>query len=103
VDWQTRTAYVVPTQEPRLSRWLGEGAAMGFELCQMSARVRYSSKTLWRTWGRSGPSIVESSSLAGSSAQVRRDARFTHEARRRRSADAPTCAPVDPNRLAERR
>jgi hypothetical protein len=44
VDWQTRTAYVVPTQEPGLSRWLGEGAAMGFELCQMSARVRYSSK-----------------------------------------------------------
>jgi len=39
VDWDARAAYVVPTQEPGLSRWLGEGAALGFELCQKIARV----------------------------------------------------------------
>jgi ATP-dependent Lhr-like helicase len=39
VDWEAKTAYVVPTQEPGLSRWLGEGRAIGFDLCQRIARV----------------------------------------------------------------
>lgn len=39
VDWETKTAYVLPTNEPGLSRWLGSGRALGFDLCRMIARV----------------------------------------------------------------
>ena len=39
LDWEARVAYVIPTKEPGQSRWLGEGAPLGFELCQMIARV----------------------------------------------------------------
>lgn len=39
LDWDARVAYVTPTKEPGQSRWLGEGAPLSFELCQMIARV----------------------------------------------------------------
>jgi ATP-dependent Lhr-like helicase len=39
VDWPARVAYVVPTNEPGKSRWLGAGVPLGFPLCQMIARV----------------------------------------------------------------
>lgn len=34
VDWPARVAYVVPTEAPGLSRWLGDGVPAGFDLCQ---------------------------------------------------------------------
>lgn len=39
VDWPARVAYVVPTEAPGLSRWLGDGIPAGFDLCQRIARV----------------------------------------------------------------
>ncbi len=39
LDWDARVAYVVPSKEPGQSRWLGDGMALGFHLCQMIARV----------------------------------------------------------------
>lgn len=39
IDWDARVAYVVPSKEPGQSRWLGEGAPLSYQLCQMIARV----------------------------------------------------------------
>jgi ATP-dependent Lhr-like helicase len=39
IDWPERVAYVVPTNEPGRSRWLGDGAPLGFPLCQAIARM----------------------------------------------------------------
>jgi ATP-dependent Lhr-like helicase len=39
VDWPSRVAYVVPTNEPGTSRWLGDGVPLGFQFCQAIARV----------------------------------------------------------------
>ncbi|MCX6543499.1 MAG: DEAD/DEAH box helicase [Acidobacteria bacterium] len=39
VDWAARVAYVVPTDAPGKSRWLGDGVPLGFDLCRMIARV----------------------------------------------------------------
>lgn len=39
IDWKGRTAYVVPTEAPGESRWLGDGVPASFELCQKIARV----------------------------------------------------------------
>ena len=39
IDWKGRTAYVVPTEAPGQSRWLGDGVPASFELCQRIARV----------------------------------------------------------------
>ena len=39
VDWPARVAYVVPSEAPGLSRWLGDGIPAGFDLCQRIARV----------------------------------------------------------------
>lgn len=39
VDWPARVAYVVPTDAPGQSRWLGDGVPLGFDLCRMIARV----------------------------------------------------------------
>jgi ATP-dependent Lhr-like helicase len=39
IDWTARVAFVVPTQAPGQSRWLGDGVPLGFDLCQMIAAV----------------------------------------------------------------
>lgn len=39
VDWTARVAFVVPTKAPGRSRWLGDGVPLGFDLCQMVAKV----------------------------------------------------------------
>ena len=39
VDWPARVAYVVPSEAPGLSLWLGDGIPAGFDLCQRIARV----------------------------------------------------------------
>ena len=39
LDWQARVAYVLPTNEPGQSRWLGDGVPLGFPLCQAIAGV----------------------------------------------------------------
>jgi ATP-dependent helicase Lhr and Lhr-like helicase len=39
VDWKSRVAFVKPSEDLGRSRWLGSGAALGYELCQSVARV----------------------------------------------------------------
>lgn len=39
VDWESRVAFVTPSEDQGKSRWLGSGQALRFELCQAVARV----------------------------------------------------------------
>jgi ATP-dependent Lhr-like helicase len=39
VDWPARVAFVVPTEVPGRSRWMGQGVPIGFDLCRAIHRV----------------------------------------------------------------